>query len=106
MQAESLDLVDTEYSACSVSACPSDRSIVACGLYQILQDQDAQVNEESPATKRVGGCLLSRMDDAGSLCVVRQNCSSFQLKLVSRHRLHRIETAAILDMAWWACRIS
>jgi diphthamide biosynthesis protein 7 len=70
MQAPSLDLVDTEYSACSISACPSDRSIVACGLYQVVKDESAeQVDESSPATKRLGRCLLMQMDDDGKLYV-------------------------------------
>ena len=68
VQATSLDLVDTEYSACSVSCCPNDRSLVATGLYQVVRDEDAPVlDESSPPTKRLGRCLLSRMDVKGKL---------------------------------------
>ena len=67
-QAASLDLVDTEYSACSIAACPEDRSVVACGLYQIQKDASAPSNDESPATKRVGRCLIYTLDDDGKLC--------------------------------------
>lgn len=67
-RASSLDLVDTVYSACSVSVCPHDRSLVATGLYQVVRDEDAPVlNESSPPTKRLGRCLLYRMDASGKL---------------------------------------
>ena len=68
MQAPSIDLVDTEYSACSIATCPNDRSIVACGLYQVVKDEQAeQIDESSPVTKRLGRCLLMRMSDDGKL---------------------------------------
>jgi len=65
--AESLDHVDTVYSACSISTCPPERSLFACGLYQIVKDESAETNEESPATKRLGRCLLNRMNDQGKM---------------------------------------
>ena len=68
LTAQSLDVVDTDYSACSVSACPSNRSIIACGLYQIVADETAEINKDSPATKRLGRCLLTKVDEKGKLC--------------------------------------
>ena len=73
-QAASLDLVDTEYSACSVSCCPNDRSLVATGLYQVVRDEDApMLDEASPPTKRLGRCLLSRMNPPGNLYAQRSS---------------------------------
>lgn len=72
MQAPSLDLVDTEYSACSISTCPNNREIVACGLYQVVKDEQAeQIDESSPVTKRLGRCLLMELtEDDGKLSVI------------------------------------
>lgn len=72
--AASLDLVDTEYSACSISVCPNDRSLVACGLYQVVKDGSKPANDDSPATKRLGRCLLSTLDRKGRLCVRPGGC--------------------------------
>lgn len=90
MQADSLDVVDTEHSACSVAACPSDRSLFACGLYQVVKQQEPETSisektdvddddeeqsgggssSSSPATKRLGRCLLMRMTDSGKMQVL------------------------------------
>ena len=74
-----LDLVDTEYSACSVATQPyGDRSLIATGLYQIVKDDSADGAQDAsaPATKRLGRCLLSRIDGKGKLCVCSLCCMS------------------------------
>lgn len=51
--------LDTEYSACSAEFSPFHSNLLALGLYQITPDEDnACSTTESPATKRLGRCLL------------------------------------------------
>ena len=81
-----LDLVDTEYSACSVATRPlGDRSLVATGLYQIVKDDSADGTQDAsaPATKRLGRCLLSRIDGQGKLYV--QLCAPFRASWTSTY---------------------
>lgn len=64
---ESLSCFDTEYSACSVSTNPNDRTLFACGLYQVVnqENEDAQ---EARITARKGRVLLNRLNDDGQMC--------------------------------------
>lgn len=53
-----MDSVDTVYSACSTELCPGKPSLLACGTYQIAEDDSVERNPDNPATKRLGRCLL------------------------------------------------
>jgi hypothetical protein len=66
---DSLDHLDTQYSACSVEFCPQEPRIFACGTYQLVQtDQDASTS--SPKTERIGRCLLYRVSDSNTMCAI------------------------------------
>jgi hypothetical protein len=56
MPFETLDSVDSVYCACSAEF--YDDAVLAIGTYQIAEDEAAPVNAESPATKRLGRCLV------------------------------------------------
>ncbi|KAG8713329.1 hypothetical protein FRC08_013392 [Ceratobasidium sp. 394] len=83
-----MDIVDTELPADSVEFCPRDgsRNILVCGTYNLVKND--QGDADSPGSKqpqtRDGRCLVYEVGE-----------TSQTLKEV-----HRIETAAILDLKW------
>ncbi|GAA99174.1 uncharacterized protein L969DRAFT_93636 [Mixia osmundae IAM 14324] len=84
-QAQSLAHVDTEYSADSVEFCPTVPSLLLCGTYQIAPDESAlgETDDASPATVRLGRCLLYDVDAQCSLT-----------------ELQKFDGPAILDTKW------
>jgi hypothetical protein len=56
MPFETLDSIDSVYCACSAEF--YDDAVLAIGTYQIAADETVPVNADSPATKRLGRCLV------------------------------------------------
>ncbi|KAI9590358.1 hypothetical protein GQX74_008526 [Glossina fuscipes] len=83
LEIEALHTIDTEYSADSIEWCshPSYNNYFVCGTYQ-LEGNNAQ--STSPPCRRKGRIYLYQFDK--DALVVNE--------------LHRLETAAILDMKW------
>ncbi|KAG9078487.1 hypothetical protein FS749_009485 [Ceratobasidium sp. UAMH 11750] len=82
-----IDVVDTELPADSVEFCPRDgsRNILVCGTYNLVKnDEDADSSGSKRPQTRNGRCLVYEVGE-----------NSQKLKEV-----HRIETAAILDLKW------
>lgn len=83
-----LHTIDTEYSADSIEWCthPNYKHIFVCGTYQLEEKKDDNVDAPSPCHRK-GRIYLYEFDKYNE---------SFK-------ELHRIETAAVLDMKWLKC---
>lgn len=100
--------LDTEYSACSAEFSTASPDLLALGLYQIAADAaNPNSTAESPATKRLGRCLLFDTAEK-SLCVSEVSstvsgaapCSSSLGITTLSNEVGRQDMPAVLDMKW------
>lgn len=128
--AESIQSVDTEYSADSIEFSPVQHDIFVCGTYQIekldemndkadiganqrtVHDENEDSEEEgsaaAPRTRRKGRALVYRVaEDGQSLCVPDISVGARIGLLICRscscplsQEIQRFDGPAILDMKW------
>lgn len=84
---QTLQVVDTEYSADAVEWCPVEgwRGILACGTYQLKKPDCKNPNESDAPHVRLGRLYLYHFEE--------------QI-FVPLTEIQRLETAAILDIKW------
>ncbi|KAG8691339.1 Diphthine methyltransferase [Ceratobasidium sp. 423] len=83
--------VDTELPADSVEFCPREefRDVLVCGTYNLVKNEESEKEAEGVDKKpqeRNGKCLVYEFDET----------------LMSLKEIQRIDTAAILDLKWYA----
>ncbi|KAG8142051.1 putative WD repeat-containing protein [Naja naja] len=84
---QTLQVVDTEYSADAVEWCPVEgwHNILACGTYQLKKPESESRREDSEPPVRLGRLYLYSFEDQ---------------MFTPLTEIQRLETVAILDLKW------